>query len=366
MILFEPNADDLSHIDQSRSLARLLALTMVLTGLGLCLAMFAGVTGAEPGVYAPDERIRVLTIGTSVILGASLLAALLFPTSRRQVWLDRDAGTVRAELRFLGFRRAQELPLSDAGVLVHRDEQVSNAEHSWTVRVVEYVCDEGRLELTRHKDSAAGRAWAERLSAYLGLPLEEHGFGAVTRREPDALDRSVNEQGLASGLAWPPRRISPRVSWTTAPQGGVEISVQPPGPGAGTAVGAALAVLAVVAAAWMVQRTDVDSVPGLVIGALVCVVALLPLGAIGVELVLATAVRVGRWRVGPEGFGPSSQEGAALPASGIEQIVVCDGALMAIGDAGSEAIGPGLDGADLEALRSVVLLSLAGRTPPME
>jgi len=366
MILFEPNADDLSHIDQSRSLSRLLALAMVATGLGLCLAMFVGVTGAEPGVYSPAERGRILTIGSSVMLGGSLLAALMFLTSRRQVWLDRDARTVRAELRFLGIRRTQELPLTDAGILVHRDERVSNAEHSWTVRVVEYVCDEGRLELTRHKDSDAGRAWAERLSAYLGLPLEEHDFGAVTRREPDALDRSVTEQGLASGLAWPPRRISSRVSWTTAPRGGVEISVQPPGAGAGTAVGAALVVLAVAAAVWMLQRTGGASAPGLVIGALVCVVVLLPLGAIGVELVLATAVRVGRWRVGAEGFGPAGQAAATLPASGIEQVVVGDGALMAIGDAGSEAIGPGLDDADLEALRSVVLLSLAGRTPPME
>lgn len=365
-MILEPNTHDLSHIDQTRTLARSLALLMVAVGVGLWLAMYAGVTGADPGVYAPDERVRILAIGAVVILGVALAVALLFLTSRRQVWIDRDAGTVRAELRFLGIRRAQELPITEEGILVHRDEEVSNAEHTWTVRVVEYVCDQGRLELTRHRDSAAGREWAERLSAYLDVALEDHDLGTVTRREPDALDRSVTEQGLAEGLAWPPRQVSDRVSWTTEPRGGVDITIRPPGAGVGTAVGAALVTIAVVAAAWMIDRLDLASAPGLVIAALVCAIVLLPLGAVGVELVLASAVRVGRWRVSTEGLGASRRDAVTLPASGVEQVAVGDGALLAIGDEGTEAIGPGLGVEELEALRSVVLLALAGRTPPVE
>lgn len=358
--------DDLSQIDQSRTTSRALALLMVVTGLGLYGAMYAGIAAAEQGVYAPAQRTRLLVIGAVVILSVSLLAALMFLTSRRRVWIDRAAGTVRAELRFLGFRRAQELPLVADGTVVHRDEQVSNGEHTWTVRVVEYACEQGTLELTRHKDSAVGRTWAERISAYLGLPLEHHEFGAVMRREPDDLDRSVNDKRLSAGLAWPPRRISDRVSWESSVRSGVQVEVKPPGFGASTLVGAGMMVAATAAAVWMIRSLDIASLPSLFVGALVCVLALAPLAAIGFELVRASAFRTGRWRIDSAGFGPAGRTDAALAASGIEEVVAAQGTLMVIGDEGSEGIGGDLSEAELEGLRSVVLLALAGGTPPME
>lgn len=354
---------DLTFIDHSRATNRTLGLVMILVGIGLYGCVVGGVMAAEEGVYSESERSSIFLWGALIIGGVTGLVVAMFMTSGKRVWTDVEEGLVGTELRFLGFRRRRELPLTSDGAIVHREREVSNEEHSFTVWVVEYVCEDGDVELHRLKDPIEGRGWAERFARHLDLPLAEHVEGVLAHRAPEDLDRSVTEQGLADGLRWPGRRLSERVRWSRGRSGGVEISIDPPGFGGATVLGIGLVTFSAGLGGYLLMNLPAD----MGIGGFVCVAAFLGflglLGALGVAAVHGSLIEVERWRVDRHGLGPVGDPRSRMTAEEIEQVAAGEGVLSVRGDFGSHALGCALEEGVIQDLRSVVLLALAGRAP---
>lgn len=352
------DTDDLALIEHPRRISRALALVVAAAGAGLCIMILSALSNAQPGAYDDGERTRVGAIAVVVItLACGGIAALLWTTAAR-VRIDLEGGSVTSDLRFLGFSWTRSAPITDDAVVMHREIQVSTGHGSQPVNVVEFVAGDRSVEVNRLPDAHRARAFAERVAAYMSLPLVDAAEGTLSLREPGDLDRSVVEQGFASSLTWPQSRISRRVRWAEAGDG-VELEIAPPGFGNGSAVGVALALIAV----WIELRVlgAVSSGPdGPGIAFAVMVSAFLALLVwIGLWLVWSTTFHTQRCNVGPRGLRTSRSTSGLVPSAEIEEVLAGDGFVSVRSDARNVRLGQGLSEEEVQDVRAVVLLALA-------
>lgn len=358
---------DLSDFEHSRNPGRIAAGILIVCGIGMCLPLMLGVLNAEAGVYSSEQKARLIGIGVPVILLTfGLLAAIPYSVGRRVI-VDFEQALVATESRTLGIRRRKKLALHADGKIVHRETDVCIGNHHRTVWLVEYACADGTLELHRQSDAIQGRDWAERFARYLDLPLVEAVEDVFVVRRASELDRSVAAQGLAEGLEWPKRQVSDRLCWKEGRHGGVEISIEPPGPGWATFIGAVF----VVGCGAVVVKFASDLPASWSVGTIFFLVLLTPVlglfGFIGVEAILSSTVRVERWRVDGQGLGFKAKPSSRMPVATIEQVEISgNGCLSVRSDEGSRALGADLSQAELQALQQVVLLALCGEAPGME
>lgn len=355
---------DLSNFEHSRTPLKIAGWIMIAVGVVMCLVLIMGVQDANEGVYSPREGVRVMTIGSLCIMTVTGLIGALLLSIRKRVWVDFDEGALGTVTEVMGYKKRRTLPLSSDGKIVHAEMEVSTGEGERTVWVIEYACADGSIELHRQGNAQEGRAWAERFAAFLDVSLVEAVEGVFTVRKAADLNRSVMEQGLSDGLTWPAQEISPRVRWEPTSDGDVEVSIDPPGLGAGDVLGIAVAGGL---AAYVLHAVDLPEDGWHVGTAIACLIVLALLAGILFYVVhtLRTAlVTVQRWTVSTDGVSPTDSPSSRLPAAVIEQVEVCmEGSVSVRSDHGSHSLGTGLKKNEGARLRAVVLLGLEGLAP---
>lgn len=355
---------DLSFIEHRMPCARPISTALGL--LGLCAGAFFLHAILEVAPTKQDPQGARLALGALGLLvtGVLGLVCATLATSCRSVHVDLEQSTVTAETRFLWFARSRTAVIEEDAAVLHSEREVAGGEHTRHVWFVELVTGETVLELYRAGDSTRGRAWAERYAEFLDLPLAETVDGVLAYRQPEELDRSVVDQGLAEGLRWPESTVSERVSWERGSEGSIAVTIRPPGDRDTAMVGGLLLAVSVAVAIAGLCFLAADAHTGALVTAAILAPVLGGFAWLGAALVHESLYRVERWRIDRNGVGSDGLAAARLAAREIEQVAAGPGLVSVRSDDGQRELGWAMTDEEIQSVRSLVLLTLSGAPAP--
>ncbi|MCP3915252.1 MAG: hypothetical protein GY711_06835 [bacterium] len=325
--------------------------------LGLILAVVGSRwIEAEPTAEA-DAVLRIVGAVFALAFGLGAVGMLTLEIEVRVA--DGEVGVVT---RRFGRSKVRTLPLDGIGVVLLEETTIPTGSQSrmdvWPIR---YVHADGRLELHRALDAAAGREWCERLAKMLDVPMVDATLDEPCVRAADEVDASVVDRTCWSELCWP---VLPRSDRVRAEVRGETVSVFIGPRGFGSPVVYSIAFVAV--GAWGLARFADEVRAGLnVWGWLFAPIYALLFGGFGC---------LGLWGLWNAFWGTEALEvdrgsvrvgSALLEAAEIEEIALGAGGdtVVVRGDETTMVLGSGLTRGQAVALRDMALLALGGRIP---